>query len=117
MIENTIFSLPYIRGIYVRLTNGCYQFSHVSYKTQQQVKSIIKGLIVRGVFRYYHAPNIVYLALNTNAEARLLAYLNKLHQQRGEKLSDEEIKQEINQINTLIDHVVEELVTKESNND
>ena len=87
MIQYDMFSLPNVREIYIQMTNRCYQFSSESYKTKKQVKSIIKGLIVEGLFRYYHVPNIVSLALNANIENRLLAYLNKLHQQNGEKLS------------------------------
>lgn len=99
------------------MTDGYTNLLSDQHKINKQAKSIIRGLIVRRVFNYYQIPNVVYFALDTNAESRLMKYLQQLHTKKGENASEEELKQEINNINTLIDEVIEEIITKEKNND
>lgn len=116
-LTNDLLSTPQIMTIYAHLTDGYCWFLSGQKEQNRQAKSIIKALIVERIFEYYQVPNIFYLALNGDAEARLIKYLKKLHEATGGKATDETIKQEIEHINTLIDQVIEEIVTKEQSND
>lgn len=106
---------PIIQDIYHKLTeHHCGTLAELQ-NTRRKAQKIIQDLIIKRLLRYYKIPNIFQLSLDTNAEDRLLKYLQKLHQQMGKTVSEEEIKQEIEHINTLIDQVIEDVINKENN--
>ena len=116
-MTETIFFDPRLKAILHDLTAFPYHSQLDLRKAEKQVKNIIKDLFIRKLLRYYHTAPILLITLDNNAEARLIKYLKKLHYQRGEATSDEEIKQEIEQMNALIDGIISELaITEESVN-
>lgn len=111
-----IFLHPIIHDILHKLTNFIPKSSSDLYEAQRQAKHIIQDMIIKALLRYYQLPKRIFLSLGNDAEVRLAKYLKKLHDTRGETVTDEDIKQEIETINNLIDQATKQLLAQETQN-
>ena len=116
MTERDILSNPILVDIYDQLIEG-WQYLDQPAKIKRQAIELIKQLLLRKVLVYYKVPQWFMLSLTSDETQRLYKVLKTKYDRLGQTVSDEEIKQEIEQINILIDQVIEEIVTEEKNND
>ena len=116
MKERDIISNPILADIYDQLIDG-WQYSNQALRIKRQAIELIKQLLLRKVLIYYKVPKWFMLTLTSDETQRLYKLLKARHDRLGQTVSDEEIKQEIEQINILIDQVIEEIVTEDKNND
>ena len=116
MTERDILSNPILVDIYDQLIEG-WQYLDQPAKIKRQAIELIKQLLLRKVLVYYKVPQWFMLSLTSDETQRLYKVLKTKYDRLGQTVSDEEIKQEIEQINILIYQVIEEIVTEDKNND
>lgn len=115
MKERDIISNPILADIYDQLIDG-WQYSNKPNTTKQQVLIIIKQLVLSKILFVSKIPQWLVLSANGDAEARLIKFLKKQYAQRGETPTDEEIKKAVDNIDSLMDMFVEQVLAQESKN-
>lgn len=115
MTERDILSNPILTDIYNQLIEG-WQYSDQPSRIKRQAIELIKQLLLRKVFIYYKIPKWFMLTLTSDETQRLYKVLKAKYDRLGQTVSDEEIKQEAENINELFSHIAQAQINQEAKN-
>lgn len=115
MTERDILSNPILTDIYNQLIEG-WQYSDQPSRIKRQAIELIQRLLLRNVLIYYKVPQWFILTLSSDETQRLYKVLKAKYDRLGQTVSDEDIKQEAENINDLFNHITQTQINTEVQN-
>lgn len=112
MKREDILSNPILSTIFEGLTKEWRNTPELP-KIKKQVIKIIQSCLLGRLFDHYKVPKPLYFVTDPKAESRLITHLKEQHAQRKEKVTEEQIREEIEAIYELFDQVINNEINKE----